>query len=333
VLGLLGYSGKDSWVAMLFLGSLYFTICYHQSHRLLSVILRNATFVAAILIRPEFVFIAVLFLFIEFLFSSETFAVCLRRMVLNGVAVIGCWLGLNVTIDSLGPVTTVHPETCLYISDLIDFSVAENRLLIPDYYLNGSDIDSIRERYRYPDVNAVFYGEPPNLTIHWPMPEREFLNLRRVWMREILSHPGRAVEHRLSIFKSYLWSGNYFSDTIDFNNDGLETYHKGANGFLSRYLGLFAHGLLQRHFFSFFGCLALIFLLIKSVSEWPDRKWLIAGLVCAMAYQALFSIIGFPPYWRFGSASVLVFWIVFYVVARDFLRLLMKTQRGPVSLF
>jgi hypothetical protein len=326
VLGLLGYSCKDSWVAVLFLGTLYLTICYHQRPNFLCLVLRNSALVAAILIRQEFLLIGILFLILEYFFSTAgTFR--FKRLILNGAAVIGGYFALNGAIGYMEHVTKSHPVSFLYVSDLIDLSVAENRLIIPPYYLNGSDLETIREHYHYPDVNAVFYGEPPNLDYHAPMPEQEFLNLQRVWLHEVLNNPVRCLEHRLSIFKAYLWAGTYYSGVIDPNNEGLFIYHKKADALLLGYLGLFTHGLLQRHFFDFFGCPALIVLLLRFAPTTRSRKWLIVGLICAFFYQILFSAIGFPPYSRFASAGRLIFWISFYVVAGNIAITALKTSK------
>jgi hypothetical protein len=52
------------------------------------------------------------------------------------------------------------------------------------------------------------------------------------------------------------------------------------------------------------------------------------ALVCAFIFQLLFSILGFPPYFRFGYAGLVTFWVGFYIFVGDLAALAVKHQRG-----
>jgi hypothetical protein len=320
VLGIMGCSCKDTWVVMLFIGAIYTTVEYHRCLRWMFLVLRNVMIIVAELIRPEYVLIAILLLVLEFFVSQWKWRVRLWAFVSNLLAIVVLYVAINEAICHLEKVTRVHPVTFIYLSDLIDLSVAKNQLLIPDYYLNGSSLKAIRERYHDPDVNLVFYGPGPNLNVRWPMPEAEFKNLKSVWVEQLLKNSVRLIEHRLSIFRSYLWNKDFFSDSIDANDDGLVIFHRASDAFLLRYLYSFHNGILQRHFFVFFGSIGLIMMLILQRPKKWINSWLCAGLVCGCFYQCTFSILGLPPYPRFASAGVVFFWLVLYIVMWDFFR-------------
>ena len=52
------------------------------------------------------------------------------------------------------------------------------------------------------------------------------------------------------------------------------------------------------------------------------------ALVGAFFYQLLFSILGSPPHFRFGYASVVTFWVGFYIVVGDLADLAIKRRRS-----
>jgi hypothetical protein len=182
----------------------------------------------------------------------------------SGLIVLGGYLGTDAAARYFEHAARVHPEQFLYLSDLTDLSVAENRILIPAPFLNGNDLSIIKKHYRFPEVTGVFWGEPKGEMIKFgsTRPE-EVSDLRRAWIHEVWNNPGRCLQYRYGILERYLRDGLYYQSGIDPNDAGLFIYHKRANDLLLKYLAAFLHGPLQRHFISFLGCPVLVALLLR----------------------------------------------------------------------
>jgi hypothetical protein len=314
ILSILSVVGKDNWVAGLFLCAIYLTICYHQRNLWFFLILRYLALILAILVRPDFSFISILFLCLESLFSDGNLPKRARRCVLGIATVILGYFGINYAVNTIDHVKKVHPETFLFVSDLIDLSVSENRLVIPEAYLDDIDLKTIRAKYVYPDVNLVFFGPPPNVSLDSSSIE-QFSSLKKVWVDSLERAPFRFAKHRWDIFILYLRNQDYVPQFVVPNEQSLQIRHVTSNLMFLRYLTSFTHGILQRHFVTLFGCLALICLMSLNGPPADIQRWLTVGLICSFVYQVIFSVIGFPPYWRFASAGVLFFWICFYIAA------------------
>ena len=340
VLGYLGCVCKDTWVAVLFLGILFLSIRYYERHRLRVVLLRNITCITAVLVRPDFIVIVGLFLVLEFLFLREsTLSLRLVRLMASGLVVLAGYFGADGAMRYLEHTVRSYPEQFLYLSELADLSVAENRALIPAPFLHGNDLATIKRHYRFQDPCPLFWGEPENEMIRFSNARQEISDLRREWIRELWNNPSRALRHRFEILAAYLCTPYYYqpgieTGIIDANTTGLFIYHKSANELLLKYLVFFTnspfaaffHSALQRHLISLLGCPILIALLLRYGPATICRRVLMVALVCAFFYQLLFSVLGFPPYFRFGYAGVMTFWIGVYVVVGDFVRLVIEKR-------
>jgi hypothetical protein len=144
--------------------------------------------VAAILVRPEFIIIVGLFLLLEFLFANE-FPLHRRhrRLIASGLVVLGGYLGTDGVTRYFEHTARVHPEQFLYLSDLVDLSVSENRILIPAPFLDGNDLATIKKHYRFPDVVPVFWGEPKDEMIRFSRQPEEVSDLRLKWIISVTS--------------------------------------------------------------------------------------------------------------------------------------------------
>jgi hypothetical protein len=281
------------------------------------------------LARPEFIIIVGLLFLLEFLFLHELpqhhrF----KRLIASGFVVVGGYIGTDGAVRYFEHTARVHPEQFLYLSDLTDLSVAENRMLIPASFLNGNDLATIKKHYRFPDVTDVFWGEPTPEMVQCSEHPEEVADLQRAWIHELWNNPGRCLQRRYATLEAYLWTGIYYESGIHPNDAGLFIYHKRADDLLSKYLAAFLHGPLQRHFISFFGCPVLIALLLRYGPATISRRFLMLALVCAFFYQLLFSILGSPPHFRFGYAGVVIFWVAFYIVVGDLVDLAIKHRRS-----
>jgi hypothetical protein len=211
------------------------------------------------------------------------------------LVVVGGYLGTDGAVRYFEHAARVHPEQFLYLSDLTDLSVAENRMLIPAPFLNGNDLATIKKHYRFPDVTDVFWGEPQGEMVRCSENAEDVSDLRRVWTHELWNNPGRSLQHRYGTLGAYLWNGIYYESGIHPNDMGLFIYHKRANDLLLKYLATFLHSPLQRHFISFFGCPVLIALLLRYGPATISRRLLMLALVYAFFINFYSAFLARPP--------------------------------------
>jgi fumarate reductase subunit D len=323
VLANLDYHSKDTWVAVVFLAMVQLTISDQARPRFWILVTRNLAGVVGILVRPEFIFVVALFLSLEFL-AVKKMAMELgprfRSFLFSGLMVLAVYFALDATIRKLEHTARVYPDQYIYLSDLADLSVAQNKVFVPPAFLGGIDLETLKKHYRRSDMFSIFWEKPDDEMLQFSKQPADIANLKQAWRQGLCAYPGTYLKHRLIYFRQYLWEGAYFGEGIDPNPYGIALYHPSANASLMDYLRCFTHTFVQRHFLTFFGCPVVIALLLRRGPWTEARRILVIALLCAIFYQALFSVLGISPQHRFAYAGLVVFWIGVYIAIGDALR-------------
>ena len=316
VLGGLVCACKDTWVATLFCGAVYFSMLARTGPYYWCVA-RNLFLVVAALARPEFIVIAVIFVALDtFIFRSKWLAVTCGNIIL----VVLAYLALHAAILSWKNVDRRHPEQFILLSDLVDLSAHRHEMLVPAPFDNGLTLQWLETTYHDPDTTRCFWpgpDAPPDVHFTVSYDPTDLAVLHKSWLSQAASNFPELVLHRIKLFVHYLWEGAYFQHGIDDNPLGIKLHHPAAAALGTSYLALFNHELFHRHWFSILLAPLLIYALWRRQS--PVAQALAWALVCGTLYQLEFSALGLPPYYRFASAGLDLFWIVLYVVGWQFI--------------
>lgn len=334
VLGVMSCLCKDTLVADLFLASVYFSLLGKNGSWKCAII-KIILLTLAVLVRPEFIIIAVLYLMSEAFLGRPR---CLRCGFVSSISVIlGVFLVTHV-LYPLKKVAQVYPQQFIYLGELVDLSVHSHSMLVPEPFRNHLSIEDLQRSYADPDVTRCFWPAPGNesdVHIKLCFGSADYLHLEHVWFQAALSHPGEEVAHRGRLLARYLWEGSYFSSGIDENTLGIQAAHPAAQKIGIRYLYLFLREPFHRHFVAFLFGPFVMFYLLKKAS--PERRLLVIALICGFMYQCLFCLIlGLPAYFRFGAAGLVLSWISLYIVIFECLAsrsVWFKQWQGKQSLF
>jgi hypothetical protein len=317
VLGDLGFQCRDTWVAVLFVAVLYLSICYHARPSNLTIILRGIVCAIAMLIRQEFLLVIATFLFLELLYLTDLpLARRLRYLAASGAIIGVAFWGINKTVFHFAHVVRTHPEQAFYLHDLDGLSVATNQILIPQPFLAGNDLQTLRKHYSV-DANSCFWGHPASEMLHFSSDPQDVAGLRQRWIHEILNHPVYFTENHTASFVKYLIACQFYQGSLAPNGFGVHRYNEQSYGLLYRYMSFFRYSF-PTHLISLLGSPMLIILMFRYGPGTITRQLFQIALACGFIYQLfLGTVVGVAPDPRYGYLGVVVFWISLYIVAKN----------------
>lgn len=315
VLGWLGTHSKDVWAAVGFLAVLLLTAHYQKTSRIYWLVLQVIVAILSCLVRPELIVIYSLFFILQ-IWANDNHSLK-YRFVCCAILICTMLSGIKLAtaiIDKQFKVAHIYIAQQLYAFDLASLSIKTNQLLLPSMTFPAQNLDILKKHYNPTNIVPLCFGKPDNEMLKASFNKSEVTKLRNLWLQNVVKYLPDYLAARAHIFSSYLQGYVWFSEGIEPNNFGIQLINPTLHTAMLNYLNIFDHTIITSHYFYLIGEILLILAANAYISEKPTRRLIIATLLTCIAYQLLFFIITVSPDFRYAYTSVVVFWLVLYLL-------------------
>lgn len=290
---------KDSWVAALFVLMLALSVGRQTG---ISLPLRAVLLSLAAIIRPETMLLVPVFILAErFIFGR-----LLRPLIVYAVIVGGLLVAHNLFVYQVIKASRTNPEKVIFLFDLAGISIHSDTMLLPKAAFPTQDMKFLKDNFISYDVEGILW-KPPVAKRPVLVDGEALQELRRAWFKAIFTHPLAYLKVRLGVTLQYLHGSSFFHNRID-RNEHISMFFPALNQMANGYL-LFSRNLFGSHALPFFGSLLVLGFLWPRRENRDHRPW-IAYLAVSIIYHMEFMMLSVSPGFRYGFASVVLFYLI-----------------------
>lgn len=306
VLGYLVAVSKDTWTAALFVAA-FATSSAADPARL--ALARAGLFALMPWIRYETILLLPLFIWGEYVLAGRRLAHTARfaGMLLVLTVALGLFVAKVVKPEAR------HPESTLFLFDLAGISIRSNQLLLTPASFPANDLAVLRRHYWSDNVTPIVWGKPESEMVRLVVGD-ELAELRRRWVSAIVTHPLEYFDTRGTIIVSYLRGHWPFHPGIDTNAE-IHLFWPRLNQMVNAYLYA-APQWLFGHWLSLVGPFVLLVVVVRQKLHLRRPEWMIY-LILAIAYQLILLPLIAASDYRYGYATVLLFFLILGLTARN----------------
>ena len=308
ILGYLVAVSKDTWVAALMVA----TFAMSSMAPAGTLAYARAGLIALMpSMRPETFLLLPLFIWGEYILAGRRLGHTLRfaGVLLVAVAALGFFVAKVVKPESR------HPESVIFLFDLAGISIRTNQLLLTPASFPAGDLAVLKRHYWDDNVIPIVWGKPESEMTRLVV-GNDLADLRRHWATAIVAHPHEYLDTRWKVVLKYLLGFAAFHPEIDPNLE-IQHFWPGSNGIVNAYL-LLAPQWLVSHWLPMIGSIVLLLLVVQCRMYLRRPEWMIY-LVLAIAYQIILLPLITAPDYRYGYASVLLFYLILGLVTHELL--------------
>lgn len=317
VLNYLAAVSKDTWVAAILLA----IFAMSSGPRRGTLIYARAALVAvAPFIRPETILLVPIFLWGEYVLAGRKLANAVRY---SGVLILAA-AALGILVAGVVKPERRHPESTLFLFDLAGISIRTDQLLLTPASFPANDLAVLRRHYSPDNVIPIAWGQPDSEMVRLVVGDN-LAELRRRWVSAIIAHPLDYLSTRAGVVRSYLHGYWRFHPGIDPNAE-IRLFWPNLNRMVDVYLEA-APNWLSSHWLAMIGSSGLLAIIVALDLHLRRPEWM-TYLVVAIVYQLLLLPLIASPDYRYGYGSVVLFFLILVLTARD----LALTEQGQAAL-
>lgn len=306
VLNHLAAVSKDTWVAALFVATFAMSSSAAPAR---FVHARAALIALAPSIRPETVLLLPLFIWGEYVLAGRKLLPAARFA--GVLLVIAAALGLFVA--KVVKPEARHAEGGIFLFDLAGISIRTGQLLLTPASFPANDLAVLQRHYWSDSLSPIAWATPESEMVRFVVGD-DLAELRRRWVSAVVTHPLAYLDTRSVIVRRYLRGHWTYHPGID-SNPRIHLFWPKLNGMVNAYLGA-APQWLSSHWLPMIGAVVLLAVVVRLKLHRRRPEWLVY-LVVAIAYQLMLLPLIVVPDYRFGYASVILFFLILGLTARD----------------
>lgn len=306
VLGYLAAVSKDTWIAALFVAAFAMSSAAAPA-RLAPA--RAGLIALAPWIRYETILLLPLFIWGEYILAGRRLAHATRfaGMLLVIAVALGFFIAKVVKPE------VRHPESVIFLFDLGGISIRTNQLLLTPASFPANDLAVLRRHYVTDNVIPIAWGRPESEMVRFVVGD-DLAELRSRWVSAVVTHPLEYLDTRGGVILKYLHGYWPFHPGIDSNAE-IHLFWPGLNQMVNAYLYVTPQWLFG-HWLPLIGPFVLLAAVMRLKLHRRRPEWMIY-LILATVYQLIMFLLLTAPDYRYGYASVILFYLILGLVARD----------------
>jgi hypothetical protein len=305
VYGCLTAFSKDTWVAVLILVVLALMVVPTSANIGLQA-LRGALLAFCIIVRKDLIVTLPIFLMAE--------ASLYKHQTMRRTAVLAMWIGMGILTVSIITNTVIRPVKTapiqqIFLFDLAALSVRSDKLLLPANVFPSQNFDVLKKHFWPTSLVPILFGEPKEEMLQ-RVPASEVREIIARWAAAVVLTPSEYLGHRLEFASAYLSGYWPYHPGVDANKFNLEPLFPKLLIASNRVISS-APPVLFSHYLPLIGSLVLVgvYTILKTNNAFLYQLFLVFSIV----YQCLFVFIAASPDFRYGYASVCVFYLLLFL--------------------
>ena len=299
VYGHLAAVGKDTWAAAILLLLLVLSVL---RQRRWFVALRGGLFALAVIIRPEMILLAPVFLGAEYLLFGRRG----RQVLAFAVVVAGLLVANNQFVYKVLEAERRNPESVIFLFDLAGLSMRSGEMLLTPAAFPAQDLAVLQKHYSRDNIIPMLWGAPIEEMLVQVRGD-DLRALQKRWIATILDRPGDYLAVRYGVIGPYLKGFRPYHPGID-RSGLIALYFDAANDAVNSVLDRVPQFLFS-HWLPLIGSFLLVFALWR-LDAARSQPVLFAYAAIGLAYQVLLLPLIVVANFRFAYGGVILFYLL-----------------------